>query len=178
MKAWFISRVAREKLLLLLFAVAAAVLWVSGLWERGRSVVVDVRETRSVLDTQKQWLSAKSRIEKEAADAVANLDGSRTFNRLRLSAELSTLAKEAGIDQNLRSEAQPTQQTAQFSIHTVSLTLSRVHWENNLLPFYAELSKRAPYISIESFSLGSVRNNPAELNARLTVSSVEIAESP
>jgi hypothetical protein len=178
MKAWFISRVAREKLLLLLFTVAAAAVWMSNLWERGRSVVIDVQETRSILDTQEQWLSAKSRIEQDAADAVANLDSSRTFNSLRLSAELSTLAKDAGIDQNLRSEIQPTQQTAQFSIHTVSLTLNRVHWENNLLPFYTELSKRAPYISIESFSLGSVRNNPAELNARLTVSSVEIAATP
>lgn len=178
MKAWFISRVAREKLLMLLFAVAAAVLWMSNLWERGRSVIIDVQETRSVLDTQEQWLSAKSRIEQAAADAVANLDSSRTFNDLQLSAELSTLAKEAGMDQNLRSETQPTQRTAQFSIHTVSLTLTRVDYIDDLLPFYAELSKRAPYISIESFSLGSVRNNPAELNARLTVSSVEIAAAP
>ena len=177
MKAWFISRVAREKLLLLLFAGAAAVLWLSDLGERGRLTVTEVRETRSVLQTQAQWLEAKSRIEAEAAAAVADLDSSLTFNSLRLSAELSTLAKNAGIDQNLRSEIQPTETTAQFSFNTVVVTLSRVDWIA-LRAFYDELSQRAPYIGIERFTLGSVRNNPAELNANLTISSVEIAESP
>ena len=177
MKAWFISRLAREKLLLLLFVVAAAVLWISDLTERGRFAVTDVRETQAVLATQGRWLSEKTRIEQEAAAAVANLDGSRTYNSLRLSAELSTLAKGANIEQNLRSETQPTEQTAQFSVHAVQLTLTRVAW-TDLLAFYEALSARAPYISIERFALESVRNNPAELNARLLVSSVEIATTP
>lgn len=177
MKAWFISRLAREKLLLLLFAGAAAVLWLSDLGERSRVAITDVRETRAVLDTQARWLSEKDRIEQAAAAAVADLDSSRTFNSLRLSAELSTLAKNSSIDQNLRSEAQPVQQTAQFSVHTVQLILNRVEWAS-LLSFYDELSQRAPYISIERFSLESVRNNPAQLNARLLVSSVEISANP
>jgi ABC-type branched-subunit amino acid transport system ATPase component len=175
MKAWFISRLAREKFLMLLFAAAAAVLWISDLSERGRAAVTDINETRSLLSTQARWLAEQERIEQAAAAAVADLDSSRTFNSLRLSAELSTLAQAAGIDQNLRSEAQPTQQTAQFAVHTVQLTLNRVAWEN-LLSFYEALSGRAPYISIERFTLESVRNNPAELNARLLVSSVEIAD--
>lgn len=174
MKAWFISRLAREKFLMLLFAIAAAVLWLSDFSERARAAVTDIRETRTVLSTQARWLAEKDRIENAAAAAVADLDSSRTFNSLRLSAELSTLAAQAGIDQNLRSEAQPTQDTAQFSVHSVQLTLNRVPWES-LLSFYAELSKRAPYISIERFTLESVRNNPAELNARFSVTSVEIA---
>jgi len=177
MKAWFISRHAREKFLMLLFAVGAAVFWFSDLSERARIVSADLRETRTILDRQGRWLEEKDRIEQAAAAAVADLDSSRTFNSLRLSAELSTLAREAGIDQSLRSEAQPTQQTAQFAVHTVQLTFNRVMWEN-LFSFYGALSQRAPYISIERFTLESVRNNPADLNARLVVSSVEIAESP
>ncbi len=176
MKAWFISRPAREKLLMLAFMIGAAVFWLSDLTERGGVVTTDVRETRTVLGQQARWLQEKDRIEQAAAAAVADLDGSRTFNSLRLSAELSTLARDAGIDQNLRSEAQPTQQTAQFAVHTVQLTLNRVAWEN-LLGFYDALSQRAPYISIERFTLESVRNNPAELTARLLVSSVEIADA-
>lgn len=175
MKAWFISRHAREKFLMLLFAVGAAVFWFSDLSERGRVVTTDVRETRTILSQQGRWLEEKDRIEQAAAAAVADLDSSRTFDSLRLSAELSTLARNAGIDQSLRSEAQPTQQTAQFSVHTVQLTLNRVGWES-LLSFYEALSQRAPYISIERFTLESVRNSPSELNARLLVSSVEIAE--
>lgn len=174
MKAWFISRLAREKFLILVFALAAAVLWLSDLSERARIAVTDIAETRTVLSTQARWLAEQDRIEQAAAAAVADLDSSRTFNSLRLSAELSTLAREAGIDQNLRSEALPPQRTAQFSVHSVQLTLNRVAWES-LLSFYGALSQRAPYISIERFTLESVRNNPAELNARLSVTSVEIA---
>ena len=175
MKAWFISRIAREKLLLLLFVGAAAILWITDLSERVRMTVRGLQETRAVLKIQAKWLGAKSSIEGEAADAVANLDSSRTFNSLRLSAEISTLAKNAGIDQNLRSEIQPTETTAQFSFNTVVVTLNRVDWVA-LRGFYDELSQRAPYIGIEQFSLESVRNNPADLNARLTVSSVEISK--
>jgi len=175
MKAWFISRHAREKFLMLLFVIGAAFFWLSDLSERARVVSTDLRQTRTVLDQQGRWLEERGRIEQKVSAAVADLDGSRTFTSLQLSAELSTMARQAGIDQNLRSEAQPTQQTAQFSVHTVQLTLNRVAWES-LLSFYDALSQRAPYISIERFTLESVRNNPAQLNARLLVSSVEIAD--
>lgn len=177
MKAWFFSRLDREKFLMLAFVIAVAVLWLSDISERARAAVTDINETRTVLGTQGRWLAEQDRIEQAAAAAVADLDSSRTFNSLRLSAELSTLAKAATIDQNLRSETQLAQQTAQFSVHTVQLTLNRVGWES-LLSFYGALSERAPYISIERFTLESVRNNPAELNARLLVSSVEIAAAP
>ncbi|GAB5559432.1 MAG: hypothetical protein SynsKO_10790 [Synoicihabitans sp.] len=177
MKAWFISRLAREKFLMLVLIGAGAIYWVSDLWARARVTTTDIQETRVVLQTQARWLSEKDRIEAAAKAAVEDLDSSRTFNSLRLSAELSTLAKQAGIDQNLQSEAQPTAQTAQFSVHTVQLNLSRVEWPP-LLAFYDALSQRAPYISIEQFVLESVRNNPAQLNARLSVTSVEIAATP
>lgn len=175
MKAWFISRHLREKLLLLVFVVAAAVFWLSDLAERGGELSKELRYTRNDLSEQASWIANKDRIAAAAEAAIADLDSARTYNSLRLSAELSTLAKDAAIDQSLRSEIQPTQQTAQFAVHTVQLTLSRVQWEN-LLTFYQALSERAPYISIERFKLDSVRGNPDELNARLLVSSVEIAE--
>lgn len=174
MKAWFISRHAREKFLMLVFAVGAAVFWFTDLSDRARVVTTDLRETRTILSQQARWLQEKDRIEQAAAAAVADLDSSRTFNSLRLAGELNTLAREAGIDQSLRSETQPTQQTVQFSVHSVQLTLNRVSWES-LLSFYQALSLRAPYISIERFTLQSVPNSPAELTARLLVSSVEIA---
>ena len=174
MKAWFISRLAREKFLILVFVVAAAVVWLSDLTDRADVAINDITSTRTELSTQARWLAEKDRIEQAAAAAVANLDSARTFNSLQLSAELSSLAAQAGIDENLRSEAQPTQTTAQFAVHSVQLTLNRVAWEN-LLVFYQALSERAPYIGIERFTLESVRNNPAELNARLSVTSVEIA---
>ncbi len=177
MKAWFISRLAREKSLMLLLVGVGAIFWISDLWERGRATHADIQETCLVLETQAGWLAEKGRIEKAADDAIANLDSSRTFNSLRLSAELSAIAKQTGIDQNLQSEAQSPAQTAQFSVHSVQLNLNRVEWPP-LWAFYDALSQRAPYISIEQFVLESVRNDPAQLNARSLVASVEIAVEP
>ncbi len=174
MRAWFMGKVAREKLLLLAFLVGAAVLWSSDLVDRLRTTVDEVQLTSGQLEVQSRWLADRERIEAEARAAVDDLDSSRTFNSVRLSAEISTLAQQAGIANTLRSNAVGTLQTAQFSVHQVELTLTRVPW-TNLLQFYDALSQRAPYISIERFRLYSVRSDTSLMNAQLLVSSVEIS---
>ena len=177
MRTWFMGRIAREKALLLLFVSAVAVVWVSSVWERADVLWRASTQTSTDLDVQEKWLLKKDEIEARARAAIEDLDGSKTFNSVRLSAELSTLAREAKIDSNLRSEAQPTQRTAQFSVNTVRLTLNKVTWAS-LLQFYEALSLRAPYISIEQFTLRSARSDSDELSASLLVSSVEIAAAP
>ncbi|MCF3650789.1 hypothetical protein [Synoicihabitans lomoniglobus] len=174
MRTWFMGKLAREKFILLIFVGALAVYWSSDLWARFGAAWREKTQTTVQLQVQEQWLMRREQIEGAARAAVEDLDSSRTFNSVRLSGELSTLAAGAGIATNLRSEAQPTQRTAQFSVHTVQLTLNRVPWEN-LLSFYEGLSQRAPYISIEQFTLESVRSDTTQLNARLLVSSVEIS---
>ncbi|WP_221029583.1 hypothetical protein [Actomonas aquatica] len=173
MRAWFMGKHAREKFLLLGLLVAAAVLWANDLTQRLGTTAREVTVLSSNLQTQQQWLDNRERIEAEARAAVEDLDSSRTFNSVALSAELSTIAEQTGIAETLRSSAAGTQQTAQFSVHQVELTLTRVPWEN-LLQFYEALSQRAPYISIEQFRLFSVRSDTSLLNAQLLVSSVEI----
>ncbi len=177
MRAWFMGRIAREKALLLVFVVTVAVLWASNVWERGDAIWKASRLTSTNLKVQAQWLLKRDEIEGRARAAIADLDSSRTFNSVRLSAELSTLARDADIASSLRSEAQPTQRTAQFSVNSVRLTLNKVTWAN-LLQFYEALSQRAPYISIEQFTLRSARSDSDELSASLLVSSVEIAAKP
>ena len=173
MRAWFMGRMAREKILLLALLAAAAVLWSSDLSERLGGLIREARLTGGRLDVQARWLRDRERIEGEARAAVENLDSSRTFNSVGLSNEISVIANQASIGADLRSNAAGTQQTAQFSVHNVELTLTRVPWDN-LVKFYELLSQRAPYISIESFNLSSVRSDTNLLNAKLAVSSVEI----
>ncbi len=174
MRAWFMGRHVREKVLLLVFLGGAAIFWFSEVTNRLKSATTEAKLSSSQLANQQDWLNRQVEIEAAAAAAVADLDSDRTFNSVRLSAELSSLAAAAGIATNLSSDAQPTQQTAQFAVHTVDVSLRRVPW-TNLLNFYDALSQRAPYISIERFVLESVRSDPSQLNANLTVSSVEIA---
>lgn len=174
MRAFFLSRVLREKMLLVVFVALGAGIWGASAVERVGRKVAEVRRTSTDLAEQSMWLEQREAIEQRAATAVANLDPSRTYNSVRLSAELSALASATGIGGSASSEGLRTERTPQFAVHTLQFTLRRVSWEN-LLQFYARLSERAPYISIEQFSLSADRTNPAQLNATLRVSSVEIA---
>jgi hypothetical protein len=174
MRAFFLSRALREKMLLVVFVALGAAIWASSVGERFAATTTAVRGTSTDLAEQQLWLERRLAIEEEAATAVANLDPSRTYNGVRLSAELSAIAGATGIGGSASSEGLRTERTPQFAVHTLQFTLRRVSWEN-LLQFYGRLSERAPYISIEQFSLAADRTNPALLNATLRVSSVEIA---
>lgn len=175
MKALFLSRLLREKLLLLIFVVVGAAIWASSVNTRARAMSIAVRRASADLAEQQLWIDRQQSIQAEADAAVRNLDPSKTFNGVRLSAELSALASKAGLASNATSGGLRTERTAQFAVHTIEFNLRGVEW-GALLGFYEALSERAPYVGIEEFALAADRNNPANLNATLRVSSVEIAQ--
>jgi hypothetical protein len=127
----------------------------------------------TLLATQRQWLSNRAQIEAAAGRAVEHLDPARTYSSTRLLGELSTIADQVGVRSNTSSEILGTERTNQFAVNTIQFSLRNTSWES-LKSFYLELSKRAPYIGIEQFSLTIVPGNPLLLNAMLRVSSVEI----
>ena len=105
--------------------------------------------------------------------AIRNLDPARSFNGVRLSAELSNLAAAAGLGANTTSEVLPPERTEQFAVIAVRLRITRATWES-LKTFYLELSKRAPYLTIDQFGIVAERNNPGQLTANLRVVAVEV----
>lgn len=174
MKTFFLTRQLREKMLLLAFVVVGAIIWGTSVLQRASRDVREFRLARAELADQQRWLAARESIEAAAAAAVENLDSSRTYNAVRLSAEISAIANATGLGANATNDPPQTERTPQFSMHTLQFRLSRVQWEQ-LLRFYEELSQRAPYINIEQFALSAERARPELLNASLRVSSVEIA---
>lgn len=174
MRAFFLSRQLREKVLLVAFVALGALIWATGVLQRGVRDLREFRRARAELADQQRWLASRESIEAAAAAAIANLDSSRTFNAVRLSAEISAIANATGLGPNLTNDPPRTERTPQFSLHTLQFRLSRVPWEQ-LLKFYEELSERAPYINIEQFALSAERARPELLTASLRVSSVEIA---
>jgi hypothetical protein len=173
MKAYFLSRLFREKILLVLLVGAGAVVWLSSVSGRLSAWYADHRRTTFELNEQAVWLSQRERIEEEAMSAIRNLDPARSFNGVRLSAELSNLAAAAGLGGNTTSEVLPPERTAQFAVNAVRLRITRATWES-LKTFYLELSKRAPYITIDQFAVVAERNNPSQLTANLRVVAVEV----
>ena len=176
MRTFFLTRLLREKVVLVILVAIGAVMWLSSVSTRVRTFWHQAGMTSTELEDQRRWLTERTRIEKEAADAVQHLDPTRTYDAVRLGAELDSIARAVGI--NLRDtsiEDTQVSQGPQFSINSVRFVLRNADWQRQIVPFYEELSKRAPYMGIEEFTILANRANTAQLTASLRVSSVEIA---
>jgi len=171
LKAYFLSRLLREKLLLVVIVVLVALTFLSNFSGRVARTCRAQRATSVALADEQQWLDHRVAIEASANKAVKNLDPARTLDDTQLVGELNALARAQGL--KFTSDTPRTERTGQFAVHTVQFNLIKMDW-NALKGFYVELTKRSPYITLEQFSLQSERANPALLNASLKVSSVEI----
>ena len=170
-KAYFLSRLFREKLLLVVIVVLVALTFLSNFSGRVGRAWRTHRATSVALADQQQWLANRAGIEASATKAVQHLDPAKTLDDTQLVGELNALARAQGL--KFTSDTPRTERTGQFAVHTVQFNLIRMDW-NALKSFYVELTKRSPYIALEQFSLQAERNNPTQLNASLKVSSVEI----
>ena len=173
MKAYFLSRLLREKILLLAFVLIGALIWLSGVSDRVGVHWRAFKETSTNLDVQHRWLLQRERIEREAALAIEHLDPARSLDSVRLQGELNTLARAAGLSNYDVSDSR-TVRTSQFAVHSVQFSAHNADI-GTLITFYQSLAQRAPYLGLEQFALASNRANPSQLTASWRVTSVEIA---
>lgn len=173
LRAFFLARHLREKLLLAGIVVIAAAVWFSSLSSRTGRFIRVARATSSTLDDQARWLSRRPAIEASAQAAASRLDPVRTLDTTRLLAEVSAIATEAGLKNTTSGESKDAS-SGQFSVHTLQFNVTKTDW-GTLKQFYLALSKRSPYIGIEQFSVQVDRANPALLNANFQISSVEVS---
>ncbi|MDB6167468.1 MAG: hypothetical protein JWM88_332 [Verrucomicrobia bacterium] len=171
LKAFFLGRLLREKLLLVTIAALVAVTVLLSFSRRAGIFWRLQRTTTVTLAEQQQWLQNRRSIEQGAEAAARNLDPARTLDDTRLVGELNALARGQGL--RFTNDTPQTVRSGQFAMHTVQFNLLKCDWEA-LKRFYLELTKRSPYVGIEQFSLQAERANPAQLNASLRVSSIEI----
>lgn len=170
MKAIFLRRSPRERLLILVFLLSAAIVWliaagnrVQSKWREGRVVSAD-------LAGQNLWLDRKAAIEQRALKAAASLDAARTLDATRLVGEVSAIA--SGLGLAVAVDPPRTERTGQFAYHTVQVTFRRANLAA-LVQYYRELDRRAPYLALEKCMLGASRSNPAEIDAVFSIFSVE-----
>src|SRR3569833_1616799 len=142
MKAFFLSRLFREKLILLAFILLAAAMWLSSALTRARAFSQQVSATSTEQHDQKHWLAGRAQIEAAAKNAVVQLDPSRTNDSVRLQAELVAIAQSVGLSKDTAiDDAQVTAGT-QFSLNSVRFVIRNAEWQT-LERFYKELSKRS-----------------------------------
>jgi hypothetical protein len=172
MKAYFFSRLLREKLLLTAFVLLAALTWLSSAGHRWLQLTRDWKAVSVQLADQRLWLAKRADIEAQAKSAIEHLDPAKTLDGARLVGELNTLAGQSGLTSTASDDVR-TDRTAQFAVNSVQFTVRRTDLAS-LLNFYEALAKRSPYLGLEQFSVVADRANPALLSATLRVSSVEV----
>src|SRR5207253_2998810 len=137
----------------------------SALWDQYRSARVD-------LDVQRRVLTNAPEIKRQAAAATKSLVPANTLNATKLVGELSELAVQANLKPEI-SGGQRTERTDQFAFHTVQSNFRHVDLQS-LLNFYRAISKRAPYIALENFSIEADRSNTGFVNASFRIVSTEL----
>ena len=170
LKAFFLGRLLREKAMLVVFLLLGAAIWFSSFARRAGAFRGEFHRVSTELAEQKLYLENKTAIEAAARAALSKFEESRTLDATRLTAELQNLARQSGLA-NPSIETSGEIATGQFAIHTVSFSVRGADWEP-LRKFYTELTKRTPYIGIESFQLAVTPDR--RHNLAVKVSSVEI----
>lgn len=173
LRAYFLSRALREKLLLVAFVAILVGWWASAFSTRAGVFWRQQRATTAELKVQEEWIKNRTRIEELAQETAGRLDPTRTLNANQLATTIQQLASEAGLRNASTDGAAVTRRSGQFAIHQVRYTIRNADWEA-LTKFYQSLQQRAPYIGVEQFTLQSAANNPAQLTLALRVASVEI----
>ena len=174
MKAFFLSRVIREKILLLALVLIVTLMWLSSAAGRASAFVSDYKRTTETLKLQQMRLDARESIEARAAAAIAQLDPASTFDTVRLQSELDAIATASGITNKTIGDAR-TEKTTQFSVNSASINLTNVDYAS-LVKFYEDLKKRAPYIGLDTLSIQPNAANVTQLRVTIKVSSVEVAK--
>lgn len=153
MKAFFLSRLLREKILLLGLVMLVAVTWLSNVLGRAGRFKQAFSITTTELSSQQAWLERQAGIEASAMAAIKHLDPAKTFDSVRLPAEIDAIAKRSGVI-NYSADNVQSDRTSQFTKHWMQLQVRNADYAT-LVKFYIELSKQAPYIGIEQFKLSA-----------------------
>ena len=171
LRTFFLSRLLREKMLLLAFLGIGTLWWLSAFATRAARSSRNQQATTLALAIQQQWLNNRGSIEASAQQAASRLDPAQTRNSTRLFTEVSNLTNASGF-RNAVINPQPVATIGQFSIHTLNFTVNNVDWES-LKKFYLGLQAKAPYVGIDQFSLNNPGNGTHTLGMR--ISSVEVS---
>ncbi len=173
LRALFLARLLREKILLVALALVVAALWLSNWAGRASVFLVEERHTTISLADQAKWLAHRNSVEKVAQEAARAFKPEQTLDSTRLLAAIQELAASSGLHNSYTAQPEDAS-TGQFSVHTLQFTVNKADYEA-LRAFYLALEKKAPYIGVEQFSVIADKANPASLTATMKISSVEIA---
>jgi hypothetical protein len=154
MKAYFLSRHIREKMLILGLVIIAIAFWLPSLIGRTNQLLAEKKLAESKIAEQQPWLDRRDEIDAEEAAAVNKLKPELSFDKLKLTSEITKMAEAASVNPApIIGAATSSKATSrQLSISSIRVTLNNVDMPT-LVSFYRELAKRSPYISISDCTI-------------------------
>jgi hypothetical protein len=171
LRALFLGRLLREKLLLVGFVLIGVLLWASSFSNRTGRLWRTQRATTTVLKEQQLWINNKPAIDRAAQKTADSLKPELTLDGLRLVAEVGELASKGGL--HATSGATTKEGSGQFTINTVEFSVAGAEWDA-LKKFYDALQQRAPYIAVKELALNAQAGRESLPSLRVRVSSFEV----
>ncbi len=172
MKSLFLSRSFREKAMLVLFLLAIVVVWANSLADRGGVISNEYSSFGLLLEEQDIILDSEEEIQARMLAGVENLEPQRILSGTRLVSELDSMAQRRQLSREINPPR--SSQGAVFTFHSVNMTIRQANI-GALMALADDIQARAPYMGLDSLVLRADQNNPHQLVAEFSISSVELA---
>lgn len=175
----FLGRPRREKLLLVAFLVALAVVWFGSLIGRAQTTIAQTGGIRSRAADQQRWLDQQEDIESRFGAAVDALRDAPLPPRQQVTAGIEALLRKHGLSTDYRLPSPDYMESDGLVINTFNITINRAEW-NNLYAFHEEIAVVLPTVNIAEIRLQSTAQRGAEsnpsppLSARVRLVAVEL----
>ena len=173
LRTYFLTRLLREKLLLLGLILIGTLMWLSSFGTRASQFWRTQRSTTASLAEQQLWLNNRVKIEADVQKAASRLESAKTLDGIRLREALNQAAQEAGLRASFDSSSPSSDTDSQFTVHSVDFRVQQADF-TTLQRFYLNVQQRAPYIGIKSFVLQPNQADPSKQTLVLRVAAVEI----
>ena len=156
-------------ILLLLLVVAG--LWFTNFAGRYSAWSVRKSGADAEADRQSQWRQQESTINALMQSGLENVRSGKSLGAAQFAGALDSLVRRHRF--NFRLDAPSTERRPPVAIHTITLSLEKADIAT-IVAFVAELRTTMPLVNVEQLTLNADRRNPAQLDARLRLSALEI----
>jgi hypothetical protein len=173
LRALFLTRLLREKVMVVSLLGLAVILWGAGYSSRAGAFWRAQKATADALRDQDMWLARQGEIETATRKAASQMDPSQTLDLTNLNVTVTQLASEVGVHLSSAGASAAPFSAGQFSINAQKFQVMNTDW-HAFAVFYQRLQEKAPYVAITELAMTPVRGNPSQIMATVGVASFEI----
>lgn len=161
----------REKSLLVGFAWIVVLILLSVTMDQWSVTLASITKNKQTLTTQAMWLAKEDTIQEQLLKAIEKVNPEKTFSANKLVAEIESYARQENINYELSSPK--TESGDLYNIHSVYLNIRSANIKE-LLALNSKIHAHFPNLTLAALALSANRMNPTQLDAKLTISSIEL----